>query len=67
MDVKSKSKQFDLMRDKPQLDYDTLNFIWDILWRFNATTKPTNNDNRSRIYERNKIMNIIQQYANEIQ
>jgi hypothetical protein len=66
MDMKDKSKEFDLMKDKPQLDYDTLNFVWDILWRFNETTKPTNNDSRSRIYERNNIMNYIQELANEI-
>jgi hypothetical protein len=66
MDIKDKPKEFDLMKDKPQLDYDTLNFVWDILWRFNATAKPSNNDNRSRIYERNHIMSIIQELANEI-
>lgn len=66
MDAGDKQKEFDLMKDKPSLDYDTLNFVWDILWRFNATTKPKNNDNRSRINERERIMNYIQELANEI-
>ena len=65
MEIKDKPKEFDLMRDIPPLDYDTLNYVWDILWRFNASSKPTNNDNRSRSYERTQIMNYIQELANK--
>ena len=65
MNTKNKPKRFDLMNDIPELDYDTLNYIWDILWRFNHATKPTNNDKRSRIDERERIMDILQRLADE--
>ena len=57
--------KFDLMKHKPQLDRDTLNYIWDILWRKNAVSKGVNADKRSRIYEREYIMNLLQELANE--
>lgn len=57
-------EKFDLMKDKPELDRNTLNYVWDILWRFNATTKPTNIENRTKINEREHIMNYLQELAN---
>jgi len=60
------SKKFDLMKDKPSLDRDTLNYIWDVLWRFNATTEPTNKEKRIRVNERERIMSYIQELADEI-
>ena len=60
-----KSVKFDLMKDKPLLDRDTLNYVWDVLWRFNYTTKPTNNNNRAIINERENIMQFIQQLADD--
>jgi len=58
-------EKFELMKDRPQLDRNTLNYIWDVLYRFNYTTKPKNNENRTRINERERIMNYIQELANE--
>ena len=58
-----KVKQFDLMSIKPALDRDTLNYVWDMLWRFNATAKCTNNDKRIRVSERQRIMDLIEELA----
>lgn len=57
------SKKFDLMKNKPPLDRDTLNYVWDTLWRFNATTQCTNTEKRIRVNERERIMNFVQQLA----
>ena len=59
------SKNFDLMKNKPLLNRDTLNYVWDVLWRLNATTECTNSDKRIRVNERERIMNYMQQLANE--
>lgn len=59
-----KTKKFDLMNHKPTLDRDTLNYVWDMLWRFNATAEGTNNDKRIRISERQRIMDLIEELAN---
>jgi len=61
-----KTENFDLMKDKPLLDRGTLNYVWDVLWRFNATAEPTNNEKRTRINERERIMSYIQELADEI-
>lgn len=56
--------KFDLMKHKPELDTDTQNYVWDMLWRFNYTTKGKNQDERSRIRERERIMDLLEEIAN---
>ena len=62
-----KNEKFNSMKNKPELDRDTLNYIWDVLWRFNKATKPTNKDKRTRINEREIIMDYMQELANNNQ
>ena len=47
--------KFNLRKHKPELDTDTLNYIWDMLWRSNYVTKGKNQDERSRMRERERI------------
>lgn len=61
------SKNFDLMQNKPALDRDTLNYVWDALWRFNHSVRPTNNEKRIRVNEREHIMGYIQALADRIE
>jgi len=56
---------FDLMDHKPNLDRDTLNYVWDILWRKNFVSKLGNADKRSRTSERYYIMALLLDLANE--
>ena len=55
--------KFDLIKELPDLDVKTLNYVWDMLWRFNACSKGKNQDERSRIKEREKIMNHLEEIA----
>lgn len=55
---------FNLMKNKPNLDEDTLNYIWDILWRFNACNDKSNEMKRVQCDERSHIMDILQTLAN---
>lgn len=58
-------KKFDLMKNKPVLDYDTLNYVWDIIWRFNYLNEQKNEQERGAYGEQQRILNYIQTLANE--
>jgi hypothetical protein len=57
--------KFDLMRDKPELDIPTLNYIWDRLWRHNACVNigRINDDKRSRSAELIATLRILEEMA----
>ena len=56
--------KFDLMKEKPELDTPTLNYVWDYLWRKNACNRGENADRRSRALEQQSIMLMLQELAN---
>jgi hypothetical protein len=58
--------EFDLMGEKPKLDIPTLNFIWDELWRLDFVDKPKNEHKRGEHAARLKIMERLQELANEV-
>lgn len=60
-----KLAKFYLMGKKPKLDRDTINYIWDMLWRLNCVIKGTNADKRSRKNELERIMNLLQELADK--
>lgn len=57
-------KKFDLLRELPELDTKTLNYVWDTLWRFNACSRRKNSDERTRCSERERIMKLLEEVAN---
>jgi len=58
-------KMFDLMKAKPTLDIPTLNWLWDRLWRLNTSTRATNAEGRARRLEREAILKMIQDEADD--
>jgi hypothetical protein len=54
------SNKFDLLKDKPELDIPTLNYVWDMLWRRNAANSRKNTEQRIRCNEREYIMKMIE-------
>ena len=55
--------KFNLIKHKPELDTDTLNYVWDMLWRSNYVTKGKNQNERIRIAEREFIMKRLEEIA----
>lgn len=56
-------QKFELMKEKPELDTATLNYIWDILWRKNACNPLKNADQRSKWWENKKTMELLEELA----
>lgn len=52
--------KFELMKDKPDLDTKTLNYVWDMLWRLNYSNQRKNNEQRIRCREREHIMEFLE-------
>ena len=59
----AKAKYFDLMDAKPRIDIPTLNYVWDLIWRMNAVRKPKNVKERARQWEREEILQLLQDMA----
>jgi len=60
-----KSINFELMKDKPKLDIPTLNYVWDILWRFKACNLRKNAKERALFAEYNRLLEFIENMASE--
>lgn len=60
-----KSINFELMKDKPKLDIPTLNYVWDILWRFKACNLGKNEKQRALFAEYNRLLEFIENMASE--
>ena len=60
-------KSFDLMKEKPSLDIPTLNFVWDWIWRKDFISKPTNERSRGAAQEREKMLQLLQWFADNEQ
>lgn len=59
-------KPFDLMDHKPALDFDTLNFVWDKLWRHNLVRRATNQYTRARKDEQESIIVQLEELAIDV-
>jgi len=55
--------KLDLMKEKPTLDIPTLNWLWDRLWRLQASIRATNAESRTRRWEREAMLKMIQDEA----
>lgn len=55
--------KFDLMKDNPELDLKTLNFVWDRLWRSNACNKRKNAEQRTEYRTMERIMTMLEGVA----
>jgi hypothetical protein len=51
------------MKDKPKLDIPTLNYVWDILWRFKACNLRKNAKERALFAEYERLMKHIKELA----
>ena len=57
--------KFDLMREKPELDIPTLNWVWDELWRRNTAAPAKNIGDRIRQDERAALMGRLLDMAED--
>jgi hypothetical protein len=57
--------KFDLMKHKPKLDTETLNYVWHMLWRSNYVTKGKNENERIRVAERKFIMKRLEELVDD--
>lgn len=55
--------KFDLMKEKPQLDINTLNYIWDLLWRDNAVNNCGNIEKRAIYKKQSYLMQTLEELA----
>ena len=56
-------RKFDLMKDKPELDEKTLNYVWDMLWRTDYCNDKLNAEKRAVSRERERIMKRLEELA----
>jgi len=63
MDIKDGHVTFNLMQNIPKLDIDTLNYVYDRLWRFNYTNEKKNERQRAVYVERINIMKMLEELA----
>jgi len=54
--------KFDLMTKRPKLNTQTLNYVWDRLWRMNYIPS-SNKEERIRASERERIMSLLVELA----
>mgnify|MGYP001237378367 CR=1 FL=1 len=61
--MKKITVNFELMKDKPKLDIPTLNYVWDMLWRFKACNLRKNAKERALFAEYERLMKHIKELA----